>query len=42
MTGRRITNYKVNDNKYYRTRLLLGYDSDGKKILKVFYGKSKT
>jgi integrase len=36
------TNTEVNGNKYYRIRLLIGYDSSGKKVFKTFYGKSKT
>jgi len=36
------TNTEVNGNKYYRIRLLIGYDSSGKKVFKTFYGKSKS
>ena len=36
------TNTEVNGHKYYRIRLLIGYDSNGKKVFKTFYGKSKT
>lgn len=36
------TNYKKNGNKYYRTSLTIGYDSSGKRIIKEFYGKSKS
>lgn len=35
------TNYKKGNHKYYRTSLLIGYNSKGKKIMKEFYGKSK-
>lgn len=35
------TNYTKGEHKYYRTALILGYDSNGKKIKKEFYGKSK-
>ncbi|RMD04944.1 site-specific integrase [Clostridium autoethanogenum] len=34
-------NYTKGKHKYYRTSLLIGYNSDGKKIMKEFYGKSK-
>jgi integrase len=36
------TNYEKGGKKYYRTSLLIGYNSEGKKILKEFYGKSKS
>ena len=36
------TNTEVNGNKYFRIRLLIGYDSSGKKVFKTFYGKSKS
>ncbi len=36
------TNYTKGEHKYYRTALVLGYDSNGKKIKKEFYGKTKT
>lgn len=36
------TNTKVNGHKYYRIRLLIGYDSFGKKVFKTFNGKNKT
>ncbi|WP_238906665.1 site-specific integrase [Clostridium sp. YIM B02506] len=36
------TNSNVNGNKYYRIRLLVGYDSNGGKVFKNFYGKSKS
>lgn len=36
------TNYEKGGKKYYRTSLLIGYDSNGKKIYKEFYGKNKT
>lgn len=36
------TNYEKNGKKYYRTSLLIGYDSSGKKKYKEFYGKTKT
>lgn len=36
------TNTEVNGHKYFRMRLLIGYDSNGKKVFKTFYGKSKT
>lgn len=35
-------NYTKGKNKYYRTSLLIGYDSEGKKVIKEFYGKSKS
>ena len=35
------TNTEVNGHKYFRMRLLIGYDSSGKKVFKTFYGKSK-
>ncbi len=35
------TNYEKNGIKYYRTSLLIGHDSTGKKIYKEFYGKSR-
>jgi integrase len=35
------TNTEVNGHKYYRIRILIGYDSEGKKVFKTFYGKSK-
>lgn len=34
------TNYKKGDNKYYRTSITIGYDSNGKQVKKEFYGKS--
>lgn len=34
-------NYTKGNHKYYRTALLIGYNSEGKKIYKEFYGKSK-
>lgn len=36
------TNYEKNGKKYYRTSLLIGYDSNGKKKYKEFYGRTKT
>ncbi len=36
------TNYEKGGKKYYRTSLLIGYDSNGKKIYKEFYGKNKS
>ncbi|MBZ9615338.1 tyrosine-type recombinase/integrase [Clostridium estertheticum] len=36
------TNTEINGTKYYRLRLLIGYDSSGKKIFKNFFGKSKS
>jgi len=36
------TNSNVNGKKYYRIRLLIGYDSSGEKVFKNFYGKSKS
>lgn len=36
------TNYTKGNHKYYRTSLLIGYNSKGKKIKKEFYGKSKS
>jgi len=36
------TNTEVNGHKYFRMRLLIGYDSNGKKVFKTFYGKSKS
>lgn len=36
------TNYSKGNHKYFRTSLLLGYDSNGKKIYKEFYGKTKS
>jgi len=35
------TNMEVDGNKYFRIRLLIGYDSFGKKVFKTFYGKSQ-
>lgn len=35
------TNTKINNKDYYRTTLDLGRDSNGKRIRKQFYGKSK-
>lgn len=35
------TNYTKGDHKYYRTALVIGYDSSGKKIKKEFYGRTK-
>lgn len=35
------TNYKKNGNSYYRVSAVLGTNSNGKRILKEFYGKSK-
>jgi len=35
------TNVEINGVKYYKTTLLIGRDSNGKKILKYFYGKNK-
>lgn len=34
------TNCKKGDNKYYRTSLTIGYNSEGKPVRKEFYGKS--
>lgn len=42
MARKPITNSNINGNEYYRTRLLIGYDTNGKKIMKNFYGSSKT
>lgn len=36
------TNYEKGGKKYYRTSLTIGYDSDGKRVIKEFYGKSKS
>lgn len=36
------TNYTKGKSKYYRVSAVLGRDSNGKKILKEFYGKSKS
>lgn len=35
-------NYTKGKNKYFRTSIVIGYDSNGKKIKKEFYGKSKS
>jgi integrase len=35
------TNYKTGKYKYFRTRLKIGEKSDGKPIMKTFYGNSK-
>lgn len=35
------TNSKINGKEYYRIRKVIGHKSDGKKILKNFYGESK-
>ena len=35
------TNYEKFGKKYYRTSLTIGYDSNGKQVIKEFYGKSK-
>lgn len=35
------TNYEKGGKKYYRTALLIGYNSEGKKVYKEFYGKNK-
>ncbi len=38
----RKTNFVASNNKeYYRTSLHLGYDVEGKKLQKVFYGKTR-
>lgn len=38
----RKTNFKQqNGNEYFRTSLLIGYDENGKKIQKQFYGKTR-
>jgi integrase len=42
MARKPITNTEINGKEYYRTRLVVGYDSQGKKIFKNFYGSSKT
>lgn len=36
------TNYSKNGKQYYRTSLVVGRDSNGKKVVKEFYGKNKT
>jgi len=36
------TNYEKNGYKYFRTSLSLGHDHEGKRIIKEFYGASKT
>jgi len=36
------TNTNIGGYDYYRTRLTVGYDANGKPIVKQFYGKSKT
>lgn len=36
------TNTEINDKKYYRLRVTIGKDKDGKDIIKNFYGTSKT
>lgn len=36
-----ITNTDINGTKYFKTTVTLGYDSNGKQIQKLFYGKSK-
>lgn len=35
------TNYTKGKSKYFRVSAVLGKDSNGKKIIKEFYGKSK-
>lgn len=35
------TNFEVNGNDYYRVTCSIGIDSNGKRIRKTFYGKSK-
>jgi len=35
------TNSKINGNEYYRLRVVVGKDRDGKDIIKNFYGHSK-
>lgn len=35
------TNTKINGKDYFRVTLDLGYDANGKRIRKQFYGKSK-
>ncbi len=35
------TNTKINNKDYFRTTLHLGYDVDGKKIQKAFYGSTR-
>jgi integrase len=41
MARKPIVNTTINGNDYFRTRLLIGTDKEGKKIYKNFYGKSK-
>jgi integrase len=41
MARKAIINTTINGQDYFRTRLLLGTDNEGKKIYKSFYGKSK-
>lgn len=38
----RKTNQSINGHEYYRTRLKIGVDRDGKSIYKSFYGRNKT
>ena len=42
MARKPITNTKINGTEYFRTRLLIRYDSNGKKVMKNFYGSSKS
>lgn len=41
MAGKKKTNYVSNGQKYFRTRLQIGIDLEGKQLFKTFYGKSK-
>lgn len=42
MAGKKKTNYAANGHEYFRTRLQIGIDIEGKKLYKTFYGKSKS
>ncbi|MBG0765815.1 MAG: site-specific integrase, partial [Tissierellales bacterium] len=42
MAAKRKLNAKINGNEYYRIRVTVGTDSEGKPIRKNFYGKGKT
>lgn len=37
----RKTNLNINGSEYFKTTLFLGYDANGKRVQKQFYGKSK-
>lgn len=36
------TNSRINNKNYFRIRTKIGYDSEGKAVMKNFYGKNKT